>query len=87
LAWISNRADDDVLHVRDVRGWNVPILGSEQMYQALRTLNVPTQPVVYPGQTHSLTKLSFQRDRLERYLAWYAKYLGEDARPTRVAQP
>jgi dipeptidyl aminopeptidase/acylaminoacyl peptidase len=55
--------------------FNVPILGSEQMYQALKTLNVPTQLVVYPGQNHGLTKLSFQRDRLERYLAWYARYL------------
>jgi dipeptidyl aminopeptidase/acylaminoacyl peptidase len=55
--------------------WNVPILGSEQMYQALKTLNVPTQLVVYPGQNHGLTKLSFQRDRLERYLAWYDHYL------------
>jgi dipeptidyl aminopeptidase/acylaminoacyl peptidase len=56
--------------------FNVPILGSEQMYQALKTLNVPTQLVVYPGQNHGLTKLTFQRDRYERYLAWYARYLG-----------
>jgi dipeptidyl aminopeptidase/acylaminoacyl peptidase len=59
--------------------FNVPILGSEQMYQALKTLNVPTQLVVYPGQNHGLTKLSFQRDRYERYLAWYSKYLKSDA--------
>ena len=55
--------------------FNVPILGSEQMYQALKTLNVPTQLVVYPGQNHGLTKVAFLRDRLERYLAWYGKYL------------
>ena len=55
--------------------FNVPILGSEQLYQALKTLNVPTQLVVYPGQNHGLTKVPFLRDRLERYLAWYGKYL------------
>jgi dipeptidyl aminopeptidase/acylaminoacyl peptidase len=55
--------------------FNVPILGGEQMYQALKTLNVPTQLVVYPGQNHGLTRVSFLRDRYERYLAWYDKYL------------
>jgi dipeptidyl aminopeptidase/acylaminoacyl peptidase len=66
--------------------FNVPILGSEQMYQALKTLNVPTQLVVYPGQNHGLTKLSFQRDRLERYLAWYARYLGPATSTANVAR-
>jgi hypothetical protein len=36
---------------------------------------VPTQLVVYPGQNHGLTRISFLRDRYERYLAWYDKYL------------
>jgi dipeptidyl aminopeptidase/acylaminoacyl peptidase len=62
--------------------FNVPILGSEQMYQALKTLNVPAQLVIYPGQNHGLSKISFQRDRLERYLAWYDKYLKADGRQT-----
>jgi dipeptidyl aminopeptidase/acylaminoacyl peptidase len=31
--------------------------------------------VIYPGQFHGLTVPSYQRDRLERYLAWYGKYL------------
>ena len=55
--------------------FNVPILGGEQMYQALKTMKVPTQLVVYPGQNHGLTRVPFLRDRLERYLAWYGKYL------------
>jgi dipeptidyl aminopeptidase/acylaminoacyl peptidase len=57
------------------KDFNVPIIGGEQMYQALKTLNIPTQLVVYPGQNHGFTKLSFIRDRYERYLAWYDKYL------------
>jgi len=55
--------------------WNVPILNSEQMYQAMRRLGRSTQLVVYPGEHHGISRLSFQRDRLERYLAWYGKYV------------
>ena len=55
--------------------WNVPILNSEQMYQAMKRLGRTTELVVYPGEHHGLVRLSFQRDRLERYLAWYAKYV------------
>lgn len=54
---------------------NVPCLGAEQMYQALRSLDVPTQLVVYPGETHGLSVPSYLRDRLERDLAWYDRYL------------
>ncbi len=55
--------------------FNVPLLNSEQMYQALRSRNVPTQLVIYPGQNHGLTKPSYLQDRLQRYLDWYKTYL------------
>jgi dipeptidyl aminopeptidase/acylaminoacyl peptidase len=55
--------------------FNVPCLGAEQMYQALRSLNVPTQLVIYPGENHGLTVPSYVRDRVERNLAWYDQYL------------
>ena len=57
------------------RDMNVPIQGSEQMYQALRTLGVETQLVIYPNENHGISRPSYQRDRLERYLAWYDKFL------------
>jgi dipeptidyl aminopeptidase/acylaminoacyl peptidase len=57
------------------KDFNVPLVGGEQMYQALRSLGVPTQLVVYPGQFHGIARPSYQKDRMERYLAWYAKYL------------
>jgi len=56
--------------------YNVPLLNSEQMYQALRTLGVPTELVIYPGQFHGLKKPSYILDRYQRYLDWFAKYLG-----------
>jgi len=51
--------------------WNVPILNSEQLYQALKRLGRETQLVVYPGESHGIRKPTFQIDRLNRYLAWY----------------
>jgi len=55
--------------------FNVPCLGSEQMYQALRSQDVPTQLVIFPGENHALTVPSYLRERLERLLAWYGRYL------------
>ena len=55
--------------------WNVPLVNSEQLYQALRRLGVPTELVIYPGQGHSIRRPSYQKDRYERYLAWYDKWL------------
>ena len=57
--------------------WNMPILNSEQLYIALRRQWVPTQLVVYPGQGHSLSVPSYERDLYERYLGWLEKYLIE----------
>ena len=57
------------------RDWNVPIMNSEQLYQALRRLGRTTELVVHPGQPHGIGKPSYQKDRYERYLAWYEKYV------------
>ncbi|MCZ6779030.1 MAG: S9 family peptidase [Acidobacteria bacterium] len=57
------------------KDWNVPLINSEQMYQALRSLGIDTQLVVYPNQHHTFTVPSYDHDRLERTLAWYDKYL------------
>ncbi len=57
------------------KDFNVPLLNSEQMYQALRSLGRDTQLVIYPGEFHDISTPSYLKDRLERYLAWYRKYL------------
>ena len=63
------------------RDWNVPIQNSEQLYQALRRLGVETQLVVYPGQGHGIRVPSYQKDRYERYIAWYDRFLKTEGRP------
>ncbi len=57
------------------KDFNVPLLNSEQMYQALRSLGRPTELVIYPGEYHEIRTPSYQRDRLRRYLDWYGRYL------------
>jgi dipeptidyl aminopeptidase/acylaminoacyl peptidase len=57
--------------------WNMPILNSEQLYLVLKRRGIPTQLVVYPGQGHSLSVPSYEKDLYERYLSWLGKYLVE----------
>ncbi len=57
------------------KDFNVPLLNTEQMYQALQSRQVPTQLIIYPGQFHGISKPSYVKDRYDRYLAWYDKYL------------
>ena len=71
----ADRIHTPTLFMGGDKDFNVPIQGGEQMYQALQSLKVPTQLVVYPGQFHGITRPSFVRDRLERYVAWYDKWL------------
>jgi len=66
--------------------WNVPVLGGEQMYQALKMLGRDTELVVYPGEYHEFKVPSHIEDRLKRYLAWYGHYVKGDAAPARLPQ-
>jgi dipeptidyl aminopeptidase/acylaminoacyl peptidase len=73
----ADRIKTPTLFMCGEKDFNVPLSNSEQMYQALRSLNVPTRLVIYPGQFHGLTKPSYIQDRLERMIEWYGKYLGK----------
>ena len=72
----ADRIRTPTLFLGGDKDFNVPVAGGEQMYQALRTLGIPTQLVVYPGEYHVLTRPSFLVDRSRRYLAWMQEYLG-----------
>jgi dipeptidyl aminopeptidase/acylaminoacyl peptidase len=71
----ADRIKTPTLFLCGDKDFNVPLLGSEQMYQALRNVGVDTQLIIYPGENHGIAKPSFQRDRMQRYLDWYKKYL------------
>jgi dipeptidyl aminopeptidase/acylaminoacyl peptidase len=57
------------------RDFNVPVQGGQQMYQALRSLGIDTRLIIYPNETHGISRPSYVKDRYERYLAWYDKYV------------
>jgi dipeptidyl aminopeptidase/acylaminoacyl peptidase len=61
---------------------NVPIIGGQQLYQGLKRLGRDTELIVYPGENHGIRRPSFQKDRFERYIAWYEKYLKTTATKT-----
>lgn len=83
----ADRIKTPTLFMGGEKDFNVPIAGGEQMYQALKSLGVDTQLVIYPGQFHGLTVPSYERDRLRRYVDWYDKYLKTPATTTATRQP
>jgi dipeptidyl aminopeptidase/acylaminoacyl peptidase len=52
-----------------------PVPQSLEFWHALKTLGVPNQFVVYPGEGHQIRQPVHQRDILERTIAWFNKYL------------
>ena len=71
----ADRIKTPTLFLCGEKDFNVPLSGSEQMYQSLRSLGIETQLVIYPNEFHGLRRPSFVRDRYERYLAWYARHV------------
>lgn len=71
----ADRIKTPTLFLGGERDFNVPVQGSQQMYQALRSLGVETQLIIYPNENHGIQRPSYVRDRYERYLAWYDKFL------------
>lgn len=78
----ADRIQTPTLFLGGERDFNVPIEGSQQMYQALKSLGVDTQLIIYPNENHGIQRPSYQRDRMERYLAWYDKYIKKAAGPS-----
>jgi dipeptidyl aminopeptidase/acylaminoacyl peptidase len=73
----ADRITTPTLFMCGEKDFNVPLLNSEQMYQALRTLGRDTQLIIYPEEYHGLSTPSYLRDRLRRHLDWFAKHLGK----------
>lgn len=71
----ADRIKTPTLFLGGERDFNVPIQGGQQMYQALRSLGIDTQLIIYPNSFHGISLPTYVRDRYERYLAWYDKYV------------
>ena len=82
----ADRIRTPTLFMGGEKDFNVPLLGGEQMYQALRSLGVDSELVIYPNQFHGITIPSYKKDRFERYVAWYDKYLKPRSTTTESAR-
>ncbi len=58
------------------RDGECPAPQSFEFWHALKTLGVPTQLVVYPGEGHSFHDARDRVDVLRRTVAWFDQYLG-----------
>lgn len=76
----ADRIHTPTLFMGGDKDFNVPVVGGEQMYLALRTLGVPAKLIVYPGEYHTLTRPSFIKDRVERLTGWFSQYLLSSSR-------
>lgn len=54
---------------------NVPCLGALQMYSALRRTGVPTRLVVFPDETHSLSRPSYLEKEIDMNIAWFRQWM------------
>lgn len=82
----ADRIHTPTLYMGGTSDMNVPLVGGKQMYEALKTLNVPSELIVYPNQFHGFTRPSFILDRYERWFAWYDNYvLGRHETPAQWA--
>jgi dipeptidyl aminopeptidase/acylaminoacyl peptidase len=66
--------------------WNVPILNAELFYQSLKVRGIDTRLVVYPGTHHGEWSGKFEKDYLERVVAWFDAHLGKGAGTVRPAR-
>ena len=65
------------------KDFRCPLPQSEQLYLALKTLGKDTALIIYPGQSHSIRRPSYEIDRYRRYGYWYDKFLkGATVDPT-----
>jgi dipeptidyl aminopeptidase/acylaminoacyl peptidase len=81
--WHADRIKTPTLFLGGEKDFNVPLVGGEQMYEALKSQGIETELIIYPNSFHGITTPSYQTDRLRRYLAWYDKYLKPAAATSR----
>lgn len=70
-----HKATTPTLFYGGEKDWNVPIQGSEQLYQVMKRVGVETQLVVYPDEHHGGWSYANEKDSWLRRLAWYDRFL------------
>lgn len=53
----------------------VPIGQAQELYMGLKKNGVPVEMVVYPREPHGLREPNHQKDKMEREMAWFEKWV------------
>ncbi|WP_104179677.1 S9 family peptidase [Arthrobacter sp. B0490] len=75
-----------VIHSED--DLRCPIEQAQRYYTALKKQGVDTELLVFPGETHELSRSGspwHRRQRFEHILRWWSRYLPTDANPAETA--
>src|SRR5262249_46366479 len=64
-----------------------PAAQSREFWHALRTLGVPSQLVIYPGEGHGFGSLAHRRDVMRRTVGWLDKSLKGSGPAKEVRRP
>jgi dipeptidyl aminopeptidase/acylaminoacyl peptidase len=70
-----HKATTPTLFYGGEKDWNVPIQGSEQLYQVMKRVGIEVQLVVYPDEHHGGWSFANEKDAWLRRIAWYKHYL------------
>ena len=74
ITFIKNAKTPTLLLVGE-RDGECPAPQSREFWHALKTLGVPTELVIYPGEGHAFLQLEHQQDVMQRVQAWFDRYL------------
>lgn len=73
MAWIT-KAKTPTLILHGQADDRVPLGQGQELYLGLKKLGVPTEFVTYPREPHGFREPNHQVDKIERELAWFAKW-------------
>jgi dipeptidyl aminopeptidase/acylaminoacyl peptidase len=70
-----NKIKAPTLFMASQADFNVPVIGAEQMYQAFKSVGIPTQLIIYPNQHHGISVPSYIIHRFNAHINWFKKYM------------
>jgi dipeptidyl aminopeptidase/acylaminoacyl peptidase len=70
-----NEIKTPTLFMASQNDFNVPVVGAEQMYQAFKSVGIPTELIIYPNQHHGITVPSYIVHRYNSHINWFKTYL------------
>jgi len=73
-----HKATTPTLFIAGEKDWNVPVQGSEQLYQVMKRVGIEARLVVYPDEHHGGWSYANEKDAWIRRLGWYERFLKQD---------